>query len=43
MLIQNFESISKDFIKIVPKEIHKLLEAKGMNIDDFDFVNPNLN
>ena len=43
MLIQNFESISKDFIRIVPKEIHKLLEAKGMNIDDFDFVNPNLN
>ena len=42
MLLENFEDIKNEFVKIIPKEISKLLQSKGINIDDFDFVNPNL-
>jgi glutamate synthase domain-containing protein 2/glutamate synthase domain-containing protein 3 len=42
MLLESFDTIKNQFIKIVPKEISKLLESKGLNIDDFDFINPDL-
>ena len=35
-------SFEDRFIKIVPKEISRILESKGISIDDFDFINPNL-
>jgi glutamate synthase domain-containing protein 3 len=43
LLLKDFEKISNQFIKIIPKEISKLLESKGIDLDDFDFVNPDLN
>ena len=42
MLLDSFDTIKNQFVKIVPKEISKLLESKGLNIDDFDFINPDL-
>lgn len=42
MLLENFDEIKNNFVKIVPKEISKLLKSKGISIDDFDFVNPDL-
>ena len=42
MLLDSFDAIKNQFVKIIPKEISKLLESKGLNIDDFDFINPDL-
>jgi adenylate kinase family enzyme len=42
ILLRTFDEIKDRFIKIVPKEISRILESKGINIDDFDFINPNL-
>ena len=42
MLLDSFDTIKNQFVKIIPKEISKLLESKGLNIDDFDFINPDL-
>ena len=41
-ILDNFQVYEPRFLKIVPKEISKLLKSKGINIDDFDFVNPKL-
>ena len=43
LILDGFDDFVPRFIKIVPKELFKLLESKGINIDDFDFVNPKLN
>ncbi len=42
-ILENFKKFESKFIKVVPKEISKLLKSKGIDIDDFDFVNPKLN
>ena len=43
LLLKDFDKISSQFVKIIPKEILKLLASKGISIDDFDFINPDLN
>ncbi|NSW74689.1 glutamate synthase large subunit [bacterium] len=43
LLLKDFDKISSQFVKIIPKEISKLLASKGISIDDFDFINPDLN
>ena len=43
LILDGFDDFVPRFIKIVPKELFKLLESKGIDIDDFDFVNPKLN
>ena len=30
-------------ILFIPKEINRILDLNGINIDDFDFLNPKLN
>ena len=42
MLLKDFDKISSQFVKIIPKEISKLLASKGISIDDFDYAQNHL-
>ena len=42
-ILENFDVEIKSFVRIIPKEINRILDLNGINIDDFDFLNPKLN
>ena len=42
-LLNNFDKEINSFIRVIPKEIYKILESHGIKIDDFDFMRPKLN
>ena len=42
-ILDNFDSEVSSFVRIIPKEIERILSLNGINIDDFDFLNPKLN
>ena len=41
-ILDNFNSEVNSFVRIIPKEIERILSLNGINIDDFDFLNPKL-
>ena len=41
-ILDNFNSEVNSFVRIIPKEIERILSLNDINIDDFDFLNPKL-
>ena len=42
-ILEDFDNKVSNFVRIIPKEIYKILESKGISIDDFNFIKPDIN
>jgi glutamate synthase (ferredoxin) len=42
-ILEDFDNKVSNFVRVIPKEIYKILESKGISVDDFNFIKPEIN